>query len=316
MRTRTIFYWLFIVFLLGLLPLIKISPYILYVVVLCLIFGLLASSWDILFGYTGLMSFGHAGFFGVGAYSSVLMVIHSGLPAWLALIFGPIIAGFFGLFVAIPCLRLRGPYLTLTTLAFAQSIRLVAGNWQSFTGGPLGLSAYRLLEGIPSDRITYYYVVLAIVAVCIAALRSLADSRFGLHFQTIRDDEILAEAVGIDTTRYKIISFCVSAFFAGVAGSLYAFYTAVISPLILDVPLTVQAVAMAVIGGTGTIFGPLIGAIVLQFLAEYFRVFDAFRLVITGAATVVVILFFPNGLWQIFQWARLRFRQSPFGKLS
>jgi len=304
LQREPLIYWLMTVGILCLLPLTGISTYVTSIIVLCLLFGLLASSWDLLFGYTGLMSFGHAGFFGVSAYASVLIVIHTPISAWLALVIGPITAGLFGLFVGVLCLRLRGPYLTLTTLAFAQTVRLIAGNWISLTGGPLGLSAFRLLEGIPTDRTTYYYIVLGFVAISIVILRAIADSNFGLRFQTIRDDEILAEAVGIDITRYKVISFSLSAFFAGVAGSLYAFYTTVISPLILDVPHTIQAVAMAIVGGTGTIFGPLIGGLVINFLTEYFRIFGAYRLVITGAATVVIILFFPKGIWQLIDWIR------------
>ena len=304
--------------LLGLLPLLGVGTYILYVLVIVFIFGMLAVSWDLLAGYAGQLSFGQAGYFGLGAYGAVLLVKYTTVPAWLSLVLGPIISMVFGLSVAIPCLRLKGPYLSLTTLAFAEVLRVVTQSWVNFTGGPLGLSGYRTLEWIPITREAFYYIGLILLFLVLVVSVFLINSHIGIRFMAIRDDDILASSIGYDTTRYKIIAFVLSAAIAGVAGSFYGLYILVISPLVFDISITVLAISMVIIGGKGTIFGPVIGAFLVQFFSEYFRSFGGYRLFLVGIVTILMVLFFPGGVWNMMiqLWTKLSKSLKPSKKLD
>lgn len=285
--------------LLALLPLLNIGPYVLHILIVVFIFGILAISWDLLAGYAGQLSFGHAGFFGLGAYGTVLLVEHTAISAWAALFIGGLISMAFGMLVAVPCLRLRGPFLALTTLAFAEVLRVVCTSWVDFTGGPLGLSGYRSLSGIPLTREAFYYIALLLFAIVAILVAKIINSKMGLRFMAIRDDDILARVIGYNTTLYKIIAFMLSAYIAGIAGAFYGLYILVISPMIFDISITVLAISMVVIGGKGTLYGPVLGAFLIQFFSEYFRAFGGYRLVLVGIVTIIIVVFFPGGIWQL-----------------
>ncbi|HID86508.1 MAG TPA: branched-chain amino acid ABC transporter permease [Anaerolineae bacterium] len=294
--------------LLGLLlsvPLVITSPYHLHIVIISGIFVLLAASLNLITGYSGRLNLGHAAFYGIGAYTSALLALRLNVPFWLGLPSGGLLSVLFGVLIGLPCLRLKGPYLAIATLGFGEITRLVLHNWVSLTNGPLGL---RGIPGPPSiaipglliiefdSKISYYYLLLAVLTASLYVIYRLINSELGRTFLAIREDETLAEMIGIDTTRAKLMNFAVAAFFAGVAGSLYAHYVRFISPETFSFLESSAALTMVVIGGLGTFVGPILGGIIFSLLPEFLRAVAEFRMIIYGATLSISIFFMPKGL--------------------
>jgi branched-chain amino acid transport system permease protein len=232
-----------------------------------------------------------------------------GISPWIGLIAGGVTSAFFGFLLGIPSLRLSGPYLAITTIGFAEILRLVAVNWVELTRGSLGLSGVPLLSPIQFGgwemkfyfERDYYYVVLVAVLLTVFCIRRLVHSEFGVSLQALRDDEIGARSIGINTATYKLAAFTISAFFAGVAGGLFAHFTRLVSPETMALHTTFDTLTMVMVGGLGTIAGPILGAIVLTFLSEALRYLEDFikidiRLVIYGLMLIFTILFMRRGL--------------------
>lgn len=285
-----------------LLPVLLPHPFVLTIATQAAIWALLAASWDLLSGYTGQISFGHAGFFALGAYAAAAATKHADVSPWLGLLIGATIAAAVGLLTGFPALRLRGHYLALVTLGLAEIIRLVAQNWMALTGGPFGIHDFRSFSGLPAAALAYrqamYGVVVVIVAVSIALMYLLCErTNAGKAFRAIREDEVLAQTLGIDTTRYKLLAFAVSSGFAGLAGGLYAYYVQLVSPSIASAATTSLVIGMAVFGGLGTLWGPVLGALLLYGLYEGLRfVGVVYNLVAVGLVIMVFVIFFPRGL--------------------
>jgi len=280
-----------------------------HIIVMTGIFIIMALSWNLLSGYTGQLNLGHAAFFGIGAYTSAIAAMELGISPWIGLIAGGVTSAFFGFLLGIPSLRLSGPYLAITTIGFAEILRLVAVNWVELTRGSLGLSGVPLLSPIQFGgwemkfyfERDYYYVVLAAVLLTVFCIRRLVHSEFGVSLQALRDDEIGARSIGINTATYKLAAFTISAFFAGVAGGLFAHFTRLVSPETMALHTTFDTLTMVMVGGLGTIAGPILGAIVLTFLSEGLRYLEDFikidiRLVIYGLMLIFTILFMRRGL--------------------
>ena len=217
---------LFFIALLG-LPLIHQDPYIVRIVILTSIFAILAASWDLLSGFTGQMNFGHALFFGVGAYSSALINLHAHIPPWGSVPLGAIVAVLAGLIVGIPCLRLKHTYLALTTLAFPIILTGIIFALPQYTGGEFGLSG---MTRFTNSLIGNYYLHVGTMLVLAVIMWKITDSNTGIIFHASREDELAVKASGINTTRYKLLAFCLSGFFAGIAGGLYAHYMRIAGP--------------------------------------------------------------------------------------
>jgi branched-chain amino acid transport system permease protein len=277
------------------------SPYHLHVLIMAGIFAVLALSLNLLLGYTGQLSLGHAAFFGIGAYASALLALELEWSFWLALPSGAGLAGLAGWGIGRLALKLRGAYFVLVTISFAGVISLVAQNWMELTNGPLGL------PGIPPPQVgpwslrtksAYYYLVLAAVALAYLACRRLVRSRIGRAFLALRENEPLAESVGVDPTRYLVLATVVSAAMAGVAGSLYAHYTRFVSPEVFLFGYTVTMVIMVVAGGKGTLAGPVVGAILFTALPEALRevVSWQWQMLAYGALLVLLVYFLPRGI--------------------
>jgi len=285
--------------ILCVLPLFIRDSYFLYVFVIGGIYALLASSYDFLGGYTGQISFGHAAFFGIGAYTSALLVLYAGISPYFGIFIGGIVAALFGLVIGFPCLRLKGSYLSITTLGFAEIMRLIITNEEEITRGPLGLSVSSL-PGVPQGTLSYhifnYYVILIILSVSILIMYTIIKSQVGLCFRAIREDETAAEAAGINIAKYKIIAFVVSSFFAGIAGGFFGHYVLLISPPILSVSTTFMVIAITMFGGLGTLFGPILAAFILTFLNEYLRALMLYRFLIFAIVLITVITFIPQGI--------------------
>jgi branched-chain amino acid transport system permease protein len=286
------------VLVLLLLPLLSSDSYLLRILVLTSIFAIFAASWDLLSGYTGQLNFGHALFFGVGAYGAAMLNLHAHIPPWGSIPLGAAAAVVAGLVIGIPSLRLRGTYLSLTTLAFPIVLMGLVFAFPDLTGGELGVSGIaRLAKTRVGD---YYIAVLVMLGLCFLMWK-ITDSNTGIIFHAIREDEVAVRAAGINTTRYKLLAFSLSGFFAGIAGGLYAHFMRIAGPSTLEVSLSFTVVIWAIFGGVVTIYGP-VGAVFLLFpLLEFLRIVQDYRTLLFAAVVLVILLFMPDGL---FPWLR------------
>jgi len=281
-----------------LLPLVSRDPYLLRILVLTSIFAIFAASWDLLSGYTGQLNFGHALFFGVGAYGAAMLNLHAQIPPWGSIPLGAAAAVVAGLIVGIPSLRLRGTYLSLTTLAFPIVLMGLVFAFADFTGGELGVSG---ITRLATTRVGDYYVaVLLMLGLCFLMWK-ITDSNTGIIFHAIREDEIAVRASGINTTRYKLLAFSLSGFFAGIAGGLYAHFMRIAGPSTLEVSLSFTVVIWAIFGGVVTIYGPVGAVFVLFPLLEVLRVVQDYRTLLFAGVVLVILFYMPDGL---FPWLR------------
>jgi len=293
-----------------LLPVLLPHPFVLSIATQAMIWALLAASWDLLSGYAGQISFGHAGFFALGAYCAAAATKHLGLSPWLGLVLGSVVAALVGLGAGFPALRLRGHYLALVTLALAELIRLTAQNWLAVTGGPFGIYDFGSFPGLPAAPIARgqvtYLLVLAVAAAGVGGMLYVCRrTDAGRAFRAIREDEVLAESLGINTTAYKLVAFASSSGVAGLAGGLYAYYVQLVSPTVASAATTSLVIGMAVFGGLGTIWGPALGALLLYGVNEGLRfVGVVYNLVAVGLVIMVFVIFLPRGL------AGLRFTRA------
>ena len=277
---------------------LPLSEFTLRILTLALIYAVVAASWDLLIGYAGQLSFGHAALFGVGAYGGALTSGELGLSPWLGLPVGGLCATIIGLVFGLPALRVRGPYLALTTLGLMSVVQVVIQNWDSVTGGHVGYFGFDPLPGIPSGGAGFYVFVVAYACLMIVAMYWLGQhSRIGLRWRALRDDERRAETLGLNTTSAKLSAFAVSAFAAGTAGAVYAQYVTVVTPTAVSFNMTAIFVAMAIVGGRGTIFGGLVGALVYQAGSQYARTLGVvYSDMATGLLLVVVVWLWPQGV--------------------
>ena len=279
-----------------LLPFFYSDAYALRILTMTCIFAIFAASWDLLAGYTGQVNFGHALFFGAGAYTSALLSLKLGVSPWLTIWAGAAVAALFGYLSGFLCLRLRGSYLSLATLAFPLIGLGLLFAFPDFSGGELGVSGLqRLIVGATAN----FYVAAVSMLAIVFGLWAIADSRFGIVLHAIRDDEVAARASGINTPRYKLTVFAISAAAAGFAGALLAHYLRVSGPSTLEVALSFQVVIWGIFGGVATIYGPVVAVFILYPLTELlgsFKHFGELRLLIFAVIVLLVLLFMPRGL--------------------
>jgi len=250
-----------------LIPILTGSSYYIYMANYMAIHVIVTIGLNILVGYTGQISLGHAGFFAIGAYFTVLSMTHLHLPFPLALLLAAFIAAFFGFILGLPALRLEGPYLAIATLGFGMAITQIIGRWQIF-GGRMGLETPPLTLFnyiLESDR-QRYFLVITITFLMTMAARNLMKTKVGRAFIAIRDSDIAAETMGVNLVYYKTLAFAVSAFYAGVAGGLFAFLLGFISPSTFNFILSIYFLAFVIVGGLGSIFGSIMGGIVMTWL--------------------------------------------------
>lgn len=298
-------------------PLIVTAPFFVHLMIIVLMWTVLGASWNILGGFTGQVSFGHATFLGAGAYTTMILYLKLGIAPWYGIPIGGLVAALIALPIGFICFRLRGPYFALSTLAVAEIIRLVALNWESLTNGPVGLLITTLPDVTFGERlidweskIPFYYIIAIITLGSIVATHIMSRTRLGAYSLAIREDIDSAEAIGINTVQARVAALSLSAFFAGVAGGFYAMYLRYVDPdAVFSIALSVEMVFIAVVGGLTTVAGPLIGAIILVAFGEIFR--EIFlvhfklvgHLIFYGLMMMIVIRYLPEGIW-----GRLRFR--------
>lgn len=283
-------------------PLFSRDPNLLRMLVLTLLFSLYAASWDLLSGYTGQISLGHALFFGCGAYASALLSYHLGLPPYVTIPAGAAVATLAGLLVGIPCLRLRRHYLALATLAFPIMLTGLVFAFPAFSGGEGGI--WRISR-LTATRIGEYYLIVGVVLGAVFVLWRIARSWVGLIFHSIREDETAARALGINTVRYKLLAFALSGFTAGVAGALYAHSSAarIVAPgVVLSLFMSFQPVIWTIFGGAATIYGPITGVFVLYPLLDILHVvIPKYRMLVFALLVLLILRFMPHG---ISTWVR------------
>jgi len=263
-------------------------------------------AWNLLGGYAGQVSFGHSAFLGIGAYTTMILHLKLGYSPW----FGLIVGGIFAVIIAIPigllCFRLRGPYFSLSTLAVAEILRLIALNWENLTSGPQGLLITFLpkleILGYEIDwekKIFFYYIIAIIVSFGMALTYFISNSRLGAYLIAIKEDIDSAEAVGINTVYTRVVALALSALLVGLAGGFYALYFRYIDPdAVFSIALSVEMVFIAIVGGIATTGGPIVGAIVLVIISEFFRTkFHVGHLIFYGLFMMIVIRYLPEGIW-------------------
>ena len=286
--------WLPLAFLGGvaLLPLGVADPYWLGVLIVSMYFALISSGWNLLAGYTGQFSLAPATFAMIGAYTTGLLCHYAGIPPWLGIVAAVIASAVIGMVLALVVMRLSGPYLALTTLSFAEIARLVIANSYDFTRGDLGLG----VPGLFASRAAYYYLVLGALAVVLVGLMLLLRSPVGLFLRAIRDDEVAAASRGVDVVFWKTVAFTLSTAVAGLAGALYAHFSELISPELGLITQTGLVICMVVIGGMGTLIGPLAGAFLVYLLSEVLREVGGVQLIVFALAVILFARFFREGL--------------------
>ncbi len=322
--------WVGVVLLLGVVPFVS-GPYMLYVLNNMAIYAIAAIGLNILIGFTGQISLGHGAFFGVGAYAAAILAIKAGFPFWASVLSAGVITAVVGMIFGTPSARLKHLYLAIATLAGQFIIEYVLVHWEKLTGGAEGLILPEpVLFGInvSGDRAFSWVAFTSFVVMCWMA-KNLVRSRYGRAFIAIRDNDLAADGMGIPLFRYKLLSFAISSFYAGFAGGLWAFYTVSITPEPFTLFLSIEYIAMIIIGGLGSIAGSVFGAAFIVLLNEalsqatqYLMNVGAFagialtvaplREFVFGLAIVLFLIFEPKGLAEVWRIVRSSFRLWPF----
>jgi branched-chain amino acid transport system permease protein len=307
-RTRRAIAWLVLVIALALVPLA--GNYATGLAAEVLVFAIFAMSLDLLIGYTGLMSFGHAAFFGVSAYTVVILGVQLGLSGWIGIFAGVLVSAVVAAIIGFFSIRVSGIPFLMLTMAFAQLLMSISIKWRSVTGGTDGLSGFQRpsLFGLSlNDRATQFYVVAAGFVLVLWFLRRLISSPLGSIFIGIRENEQRMRAAGYPVQRFKLLSFTIAGTLAGVGGALYALLNAFVSSDILHWSLSGDAIIMVILGGSGTIIGPAIGAGVFLLLKNVLSSHTEYWLLWVGIIFILCVMFLPQGVWG---WLRARLWRS------
>ncbi|GJD65927.1 hypothetical protein MPEAHAMD_6123 [Methylobacterium frigidaeris] len=292
------------------LPLVVTDSYLLHSCIVVLFFAYMATAWNFVCGYVGQLSIGHAMFAGIGGYATVLLFTGLGLSPWLGMPVGGLLAALLSVVVGYPTFRLRGPYFALTTIAFAEMIRIWVENTDTVLGIPLngaaGLTVPLRGESLAAlqfnGKAPYYWVIVGLLAGALTATWWLEHSKLGFYLKAIRGDRDAAESLGISPARYQLVALAISAFMTGIGGGFYAqFFRYVNAERLIGVDLSIDMALMSIIGGQGTVFGPLLGAVLLAPLAEITRghlggSLLGLHIVVYGIILMLAVLYLPKGL--------------------
>jgi len=290
-----------IVLFIGIIfPLLSVTYYV-HLVILSFLWSIVAVCWNLLLGYSGISSFGNLVFFGVGAYSSAWLTINMGVPPWLGIFIGGLLASFMSILMGALTFRLRGVYVALFTFASQEMLRYIvllpeATKW---TGGPIGLL------GVPGFKLSNfnslylnYYLAFGILLITILSIHKLLNSRTGLALNAMAQSEIYAKTLGINIFKTRLIVFSIAAFFTGIAGSFFAYYLHVVTDEYLSFTTMVSIIFMILIGGLGTFYGPVAGAFIYTIFSEYLKgiLSGAIRLIVISMAIMIITILFPSGI--------------------
>jgi branched-chain amino acid transport system permease protein len=275
------------------------SDYVLHVLITSMYYTMLAASWNLLAGFTGQFSLAHQAFAAIGAYTSGLLMVRYGLPIWAAIACGIAAAAVLGLALGRMVLRMRAIYLAIATWAFAETVHIVLTAGYAVTRGELGLSVPPLFADL--DTRSYYYVFIALTLATLTAMYAIVRSRLGIFMRAIKDDELRAETLGVNTTRIKVLVFTITSAFAGLAGAFYAHYVVVLSPQIADFSEMAKLVIMVVVGGLGSFAGPLIAVTPIETLHLYLAKYGEWDMVIYALAVIVLMRAQVGGVAALIQ---------------
>ena len=288
---------LLLLVVLSVLPLFA-SPFMLHILILFYMYVTLAESWNLIAGYTGKVNMGHATFLGIGAYTSLILLKDHGLSPFYTCLLGGLLATLAAVVVGYPLLRLRGPYFSLSMLSLSFVFTALAFNLSSLTEGGRGISVRPFGSKIP-----FYYLMLIGAVIAVGAINKISRSKFGLGLISIREDEEVADSLGVNTTLYKILAFAGSAFLPGIVGGIYGYYMSYMDPKsAFAFSFTLNSIVMCMLGGSGTVLGPIIGAVILRSMAEFVSYLvpgETYKLLI-GALFIGLILYLPGGIMSLF----------------
>jgi len=312
-------FWLIMAaIVIGLLPMIFSDSYWRTNLIVCAINVLLAVGLDFVLGYAGQLNLGQSAFYGIGAYVSTLMIMKLGMPFWLAFACGVLVAGLAGMLLSIFAVRLRGHYLAIASLGFAVITYQILLNWISLTQGPLGIYAIPpppplRIPGLPAiefnNLANLFYLTAGFALLTYMLLDQLVRSPIGETLTAIREDEISAASLGINCQKWKVLAFAISSAVAGAAGCFYAGFVGTLVPDAFFITESFTILAMVIVGGMGTLIGPVLGAILLTVLPELLRGIGDLRLIVYGVLVTLVVLFMPGGMVQAGQCIAARLRQ-------
>ncbi len=281
------------------LPFILGNPYLVRIATMVAIYVVLASSLNLIIGFTGMYSLGHGAFYGIGAYVSAILAVNLKWAFWITMPFAGVFSALVGAFIGLATLRLRQTFLVFGTLAFGEIVRILIMNWDGLTRGPMGIPGIPVPEFfglLVKDTTEFYYLILVFTIVSVFVIHRLYHSRVGRAWVAIREDEIAAATMGIHVFGYKVLAFTISCLFAGLAGAFYAHFVTFISADQFAMGESFLILTMVALGGTGSISGPIIGAFILMLIPEVFRFLEEFRMVLYGAILILVMVVKPEGL--------------------
>lgn len=296
----------------ALLPLVVRDQYLLHIAIMVLFYAVLASSLNLVVGYVGEFSLGHTAFLGTGAYAAAILSTQYGWPMWATVPVAGLLAAVVGVVIGGITLRLQGPFFVIVTLSFAEVLRLVADNWIGLTNGPMGIA------GIPQPALLgeagnlgakqfYYAVAWVLLAATLYLSFRFVHSNAGRAAVAVRENRYVAQSIGIRPLSYSMLALVLGAWLSGMAGGFYAHYISFVGPEVFRFAFMVSMIIMVLIGGKGTLVGPLIGALLVTFLEEYLREAKELRLSIFGLAVIAIVLFLPRGLMGfVVQWRESR----------
>ncbi|MGL6199656.1 MAG: branched-chain amino acid ABC transporter permease [Lachnospiraceae bacterium] len=279
-------------------PLLNPQKYYIHMVSLSLIWVIMTQGLNVIQGLTGYVSITQASFYGIGAYTSALLSIHLGWSFWITLPLSVLFSAITGILIGYPSLKTKGHYFSIITIAFCFILYSLMGTFK-FTGGTSGLPNIKspTLFGVDfSNTYNYYYLILVFVILTVFIVYRIKYSRYGRALITIRENEDLAQAIGVSLANYKLLAFLISAVFGGLAGVLYAHYNNFINPVPFSTEYSMNGILAIIMGGSGTIVGPIIGSFMLVFLPEYLRMAESFRLIIYSLLLIVITIFMPKGI--------------------
>ena len=305
--------WVFVLFVgvLAALPLVFHDPFPRHLLIMVMLYATMSIGWNIIGGYTGQVSFGNAAFFGVGAYTTAILLINYGITPWVGMLAGCVLSVGLAIIVGYPCFRLQGHYFAIATIAVGEIMLVIFTNWD-YVGAAVGIYLPILEESFKnfefhSTKIPYYYIVLAMLLFAIAVSYAIEKSRLGYYLRAIKDDPDGARSLGIDIQRYKLIAFSISAVLTSICGTFYAQYVLYIHPSsTMDLMMSIQLCIIVLIGGIGKLFGPVVGAFVFIPLTELTRVYlgsegQGIDMIIYSLLIIVLAIARPQGLWALLK---------------
>ncbi len=296
--------------LLLLFPLVITQTYLIHVMILVFMFGMLGVAWNIMGGYAGMFSFGQAAFFGIGAYTSSFLLVTFHVNPWIGLMAGGVVAALMAAAIGYPCSNLRGHYFAIATIAFGEIVRIHFNNWKLVNAAE-GITIPMVNESLAnfmfhSSKLPYYYIILAFLLLALVICYFVANSKMGYYFRAIKESHDVAEVLGVNVVRYRLIAIMVSAFLSAMAGTFYAQYILYIDPeSVMLLAISIQIVLISMLGGAGTIMGPVIGAAILLPISELTRIWLGHRgtgvdMLIYGFLITLISVYQPQGIWGLF----------------